>query len=110
MIHKLVAWTVLIYGVLLMGFGYLGYAHSGSLVSLYMGLGSGILLILCALAIFARNGLGVYLSIILSLFLTAIFTYRYTVTQKTNPALLAVISGAMLLFLLATASKLKKIK
>jgi uncharacterized membrane protein (UPF0136 family) len=108
MIGKAVSWTVLIYAALLMMLGYLGYHRTGSMISLYMGMGFGFLLVLCSLAMFAKNKLGAYLAVILTLCLTVIFAIRYTIVQKPVPAIMAVISGGMLLFLLAQVAKWKK--
>lgn len=85
--------------------GYLGYQKTESLASLYSGVGFGVLLVLCSLAMFAKNKLGAYIAVILTVFLTAIFAYRYTLVQKPIPAIMAVISGGMLLFLLAQLSR-----
>ena len=89
--------------------GLFGYIQTGSQISLMSGLGIGALMVLCGLAMFVKNKLGVYIAIILTLSLTAMFAYRYTVTEKPLPALFAVISGGMLLFLLAQAAKWKKV-
>lgn len=101
MLTKAISWTVLAYGIVLICLGYIGYMHTGSKISLYSGSGFGILLILCSLAMFAKNKLGAYIAIILTLFLTGIFAYRYTITERAIPAIFAVISGGMLLFLIA---------
>lgn len=86
----------------------MGYHFGGSKASLMMGGGFGVLLILCSLAMFAKNKLGAYIAAILTLFLTGTFAYRYTITEKPVPAILAVLSGGMLLFLLAQIAKWKK--
>ena len=106
--NKAISWTVLIYALFLIALGYLGYHKSGSLMSLYSSLGFGFLLILCSLALFTHNKLGAYMAVILTLVLTAIFAYRYTVAQKPMPAVMAVVSAAVLLYLLAQFAKWKK--
>lgn len=93
-----------------MAIGLLGYIRTGSQVSLMSGLGFGFLLIVCSLAMFAKNKLGLYVALILTLFLTATFAYRYTVTDKTIPAILAVVSGFMLLFLFVQSTKWKNVQ
>lgn len=109
MFKKAITWSVLIYGLLLMSLGYLGYTYSGSQISLMAGLGLGFLMVLSSIAMFKQNKLGVYVAIFLTFVITALFAYRYTVSEKTVPAILAVISGGMLLFLLVQAAKWKNV-
>ncbi len=107
MIRKAVSWTVLVYALLLIVLGYLGYHKTESKISLYSGGGLGLLLIICSIAMFTKNKLGAYIAVIITTLLTAIFAYRYTLVQKPIPAAMAVISGGMLLFLLAQLRKWK---
>jgi len=100
MFKKTTCWIVLLYGVLLTVLGYLGYHNAGSKPSLILGAGFGILIILSSLLLFAKNRIGTYSSISITLLLTAVFAVRYTVSAKTIPALLAVLSAGMLIFLL----------
>lgn len=108
MIKKTTSWTVCIYGILLIGLGLLAYQKSESRISLYMGLAFGFLLILCALLMFAKNRFGGYAAVLITLLLTGTFAYRYTVVQKPVPAILAVLSGGVLLFLLFHMVRRKK--
>ncbi|MBX7065811.1 MAG: TMEM14 family protein [Parachlamydiales bacterium] len=108
MIKKTTSWTVLIYGLLIVSLGYLGYAKGGSSVSLYMGVGFGSLLILSALLMFFHIRFGAYAALFLTLALTATFGIRYSITQKQVPAILAVLSGGMLLFLLTRVVRWRK--
>lgn len=108
MIGKAVSWTVLIYALLLISLGSIGYFKTGSLASIYAGGGFGFLLVLCSLAMFTKNKLGAYIAVVLTAFLTGMFAYRYTLVQKPIPAVMAVLSGGMLLFLLSQISKWKK--
>jgi uncharacterized membrane protein (UPF0136 family) len=107
MFKKTTCWIVLLYGVMLTVLGYVGYYNAGSKASLIMGSGFGILMILSALLLFAKKQVGVYSSTIITLMLTATFAVRYTTSMKTIPAVLAVISGGMLIFLLAQSAKWK---
>lgn len=100
MVKKTTSWTVLIYGILIVLLGYLGYIKGGSIVSFYMGAGFGALLILSSILMFFKLQFGSYSALILTLALTATFAIRYSTTQKQVPAILAVLSGGMLLFLL----------
>lgn len=88
-------------------FGYVGYLEAESLVSLWAGLASGGILVLSALGMFAQQSLGIYVSLAMTFLLTAMFSYRYAVTAKNVPAMLAIFSGGMLLFLLARFGKWK---
>lgn len=87
--------------------GYIGYLEAGSLISLWAGLCFGILLVFSALGMFAQQTLGVYVSLVTTILLTAVFSYRYALTGKNIPAILAVLSAGMLLFLLARLGKWK---
>lgn len=98
---------MLIYGVILIALGYMGY-QQGSQISLYSGVGFGSLLLISAWLMFSHYKVGSYMALIITILLTAIFAIRYSTTGKGLPAVLAVISGAMLLFLLAKTAKWKK--
>lgn len=101
-------WVVLIYGILILILGVLGYERSDSLMSLYVGGGLGLLLILSAILMFFKFAFGNYTALFLTLVLTGTFAIRYSLTHKGIPAILAVLSGAMLLFLLARAVPWRK--
>jgi uncharacterized membrane protein (UPF0136 family) len=104
---KPTSWTVLVYGIFLVILGYLGY-NAGSLASLIGGSGFGGLMICSAFLMFYHKKIGVYSALILTLALTATFAYRYTLYGKPIPAIMAVLSGGMLLFLLAQTAKWKQ--
>ncbi len=108
MIKKSTSWTVLIYGILIALLGYLGYSKGGSEISLYAGCGFGALLVLSSLLMFFKIRFGSYAALALTLALTALFAIRYSMTAKEMPAILAVLSAAVLLFLLAKAVKWKR--
>lgn len=108
MLKKSTSWAVLIYGALLIGLGYWGYQSSGSTISFYVGAGCGILLILSSLLMFMGRNFGAYAAIFITLILTATFGIRYSLTHKQLPAIMSVLSGGMLLFLLAKTAKWKK--
>lgn len=100
MTKKTTSWTVLIYGLVILGLGFKGY-RAGSLISLYAGMGFGALLILSSILMFFKLRFGSYAALVLTLALTATFAIRYSITHSGLPAILAVLSGGMLLFLLA---------
>ncbi len=108
MLKKSTGIIVLIYGMLLVFLGWLGYEQKGSLMSLIFGSGFGALLVICAIAMIYHKKVGAYVAVVLTLLLTGMFAYRYTVTGFTNPAILCVLSGGMLLYLLALTAKWKR--
>jgi len=105
---KTTAWTVLIYGLLIAGLGYMGFHQNGSKISLYVGGGFGVLLVLSSILMYFKLQFGSYAALILTLGLTATFAIRYSITAKSLPATLAVLSGGMLLFLLARTVRWKR--
>ena len=107
MIEKSTCWTVLVYGVIMIILGVLGYL-SGSTISLIAGAGSGVLVIISSAFMFSHKRWGAYVAAGLTLMLTLTFSIRYTITHKPLAAILAVLSGGMLLFLLARIAKWKK--
>jgi uncharacterized membrane protein (UPF0136 family) len=108
MLKKSTSWCVLIYGLILIGLGYWGYHKGGSITSFYAGGGFGALLVLSSLFMFAQKRFGAYSALTLTLLLTGLFGIRYSITHKNVPAILAVLSGAMLLFLMAQTARWKK--
>ena len=108
MLKKSTAWSVLVYGILLIILGIYGYYQADSKISLYAGSGFGVLLTLASFGIFANQKWSAASALILTLLLTALFAIRYSTTGKAMPAILSVISGGMLLFLLAQAGAWKK--
>lgn len=108
MLKKSTCWAVLIYGLILTLLGLWGYYSSGSTVSLYAGSGFGLFLMLCSFLMFAQKKQGSYAALTTTVLLTGLFAIRYSLTGKGLPAILAVLSGGMLLFLLAQTANWKK--
>jgi uncharacterized membrane protein (UPF0136 family) len=108
MVNALIRWLVFCYAVLIIILGVVGYYRTESLPSLIAGVGSGVLLLVCVLIMFMGKKAGAYAALILNVILTGLFAYRYTVTEKLLPATLAVLSGAMLVFLLLQLTNWKK--
>lgn len=98
---KTTSWSVLIYGLIIIGLGYMGYYQARSQISLYVGCGFGGLLVLSSILMYFKNRFGSYAALVLTLGLTGTFAIRYSITGKGLPAILAVLSGGMLLFLIA---------
>jgi uncharacterized membrane protein (UPF0136 family) len=100
-----IIWPVSVYAVLLILLGGLGYYQAGSLASLYAGGGFGIALLFSTYLLNQKNKkvqrAGAYLSLTFTILLTIVFAIRHSKTQGEIPAVLAVVSGFMLLYLLA---------
>ena len=107
MLNKTTIWFILIYGIIIMVLGYIGYRDAGSMASLWAGLILGGLIVLSGLGMLAGQKVGGYIALGATLLLTAVFAYRYTLTGKGMPAILAVLSAGMLLFLLTRFGKWK---
>lgn len=106
--HKSTAWVTLIYGLFLIILGYVGYAQANSLTSFRMGSICGILIIVTAIAMFKEKIWGLYGALIFTFLLTAGFAFRYSHVGKPVPAVMTVMSGAVLLFLLTKLGKWRK--
>lgn len=105
MIKSKTSWTVLIFGALIFILGLLGYIKGGSAASLYSGGAFGVLLIIAAGFMFCKKRLGFYAALFLTAALAITFVIRYFATTKQMPAILALLSGAMFLFLLTRAAR-----
>lgn len=108
MFKKTTCWIVLLYGLLLMAIGVAAYLRKQSLISLIMGGGLGFVIAGSSLLLFAKKRTGIYLSVFLTLILVVTFGVRYTLHHHIVSALLCVLSGGMLLFLLAQSAKWKR--
>lgn len=84
--------TTLIYGLLSIFGGAMGYKQAGSQVSLVSGFISGLLLLVGAYLLFGGVATGPMLAAIVTLLLVVVFTVRLFKTRKFMPA------GAMVIF------------
>lgn len=85
--------TTLVFGILAIGGGAMGYKQAGSQVSLISGLISGLLLLIGAYLLFGGSPAGPTLSGIVSLLLVIVFVVRLLKTKKFMPAGLMIIFG-----------------
>lgn len=89
------AFVTLLYGILSIVGGAIGYKQAGSQVSLISGFVSGLLLLVGAYLLFGGAPLGPLLSAIVTLLLVIVFTIRLAKTRKFMPAGLMIIVGVI---------------
>lgn len=92
----------LIYGVLAIAGGVIGYKQAGSQVSLISGFVSGLLLLIAAYLLYGRSQAGPLLAGVVSLVLVIVFIIRLAKTRKFMPAGLMIIMGVINLISLST--------
>jgi len=85
--------TTLLFGILAIVGGAIGYKQAGSQVSLMSGFISGLLLLISAYLLFGGSPAGPLLSGIVSLLLVIVFIARLVKTRKFMPAGLMIIFG-----------------
>lgn len=96
--------STLLYGLLSIGGGIMGYRQVGSKVSLISGTISGVLLLLSAGLMLQGNWLGIRLAQVLVGILVVVFLSRLIKTRKFMPAGLMIATGiATLIALFLTA-------
>jgi len=82
---------VLVYGLLVLAGGIMGYVKAKSLPSIIMGIIFGVFIIWSSTIMYKGDPLGTYLSLAASLILAAFFAMRFRVTKKFMPAGLMII-------------------
>lgn len=92
----------LIYGILAIVGGAIGYKQAGSQVSLISGIISGLLLLIGAYLLFGGSPAGPLVSGVVSLVLVIVFSVRLAKTRKFMPAGLMIILGVVNLISLWT--------
>lgn len=92
----------LLYGLLVIGGGALGYKQAGSQVSLISGMSSGLLLLVSAYLLFGKHPAGPLCSAVVTIFLIVVFSIRLAKTRKFMPAGLMIIAGVINLISLWT--------
>ncbi len=97
---KAAAWVTLIYGLIVIAGGIMGYLKAHSTASVVVGSISGFLLLVSALGMMGRMVAPAYLALLITLALDAFFTYRWLFSFKFMPSgLMSVISTLVLLVL-----------
>ncbi|MFQ5751936.1 MAG: TMEM14 family protein, partial [bacterium] len=84
-------YLVLIYGILVIVGGILGYVKSKSVPSIISGSIFGVLIVGSSLLMFKAIALGSYAALVLSVFLAVLFGFRFKVSRKFMPAGLMII-------------------
>jgi uncharacterized membrane protein (UPF0136 family) len=80
------AYVVLVYGVLVIAGGAMGYAKAKSKPSLIAGSLFGVIAIIGSLLMLQQNPLGIYLSLGTAFLLLIFFSRRFSTTKKFMPA------------------------
>lgn len=88
------------YALLIALSGCYGYFKGGSWVSLAMGLGFGLLLFGSALLLVWKKRWGLYGALCATFILSTTFAIRYIATGRMLPALLALLSALLFLYLI----------
>lgn len=89
--------ALILYGVLAIVGGVIGYKTAGSKVSLISGSISGVILLIAGIASILEQGWGLTLGSIVSAILIVVFISRLWKTRKFMPAGLMIIAGAIVL-------------
>ncbi|NJM96419.1 MAG: hypothetical protein HC800_03690 [Phormidesmis sp. RL_2_1] len=89
------ALVTLLYGILAIVGGTIGYRQAGSKVSLISGVISGFLLLVAAYLLWGGAAVGPLLSAIISLILIVVFAIRWFKTRKFMPAGLMIMVGVV---------------
>jgi len=85
----------LLYGILVIVGGAIGYRQAGSQVSLISGIVSGLLLLISSYLLFGKHPAGPLCSAVVTLLLIIIFSVRLAKTRKFMPAGLMIIAGVI---------------
>src|SRR5512143_1439552 len=82
---RMAAIVTVVYGLLVLAGGVMGYAQAKSLPSLISGVGCGIVLLIAGWFAWGGSGAAVYVSIAVALILALFFAYRFTTTGRIMP-------------------------
>lgn len=104
---KLSGWSVLVYGVLNILGGILGFQRANSVLSLIFGITFGLLLLGSSIAMFNNKTKGLYFSLALTFILDAFFSYRFLTKLKFMPSgMMSLVSLAVFIILTITLRQL----
>lgn len=99
---KITPYVLMVYAILLIIGGVIGYIKAGSIVSLVMGIAFGISLIVSSIGMFKKCVHARYTSLILTGFLTLFFIYRFIMSYKMMPSGVMAIISIIVLGILAS--------
>lgn len=97
---KISFWTVFVFAVFLIVFGYIGYLKSCSLMSFISGGISGVLLLISCLGMYQKKKWGMKAAMVISALLTIMFAIRGVISEKPLPMILTALSAVVLVLLL----------
>ncbi len=89
--------AIIVYGILAIAGGIIGYQSAKSKVSLISGTISGVLLLIGGIASFFEQNWGIILGAIVAAVLVVVFIVRLVKTKKFMPAGLMILGGVMVL-------------
>ncbi|PZD72349.1 hypothetical protein C1752_03936 [Acaryochloris thomasi RCC1774] len=92
--------AALLYGLLNIAGGVMGYVKSKSKISLIMGCFFGMLLVVGAIATLKGSAIGLSMATVITGILVVVFGIRWVKTQKVMPSGLMVILGAVSLLIM----------
>lgn len=99
-------WLVIVYALVLLGGGMIGYYMANSWASLITGSITAIVLIISAISMFNKSLLGYFVAVAIAFLLTLFFANRFISTFKLMPTGLMVIVS-LAVFIILVAVKLK---
>lgn len=99
---------VLIYGIVVIIGGLIGFFKAGSIISLISSTALGTILIASAYAIFKKKPLGLYIAYLTSFVILTVFIIRYAMTQKPVPALPMALISVVVIILLSLRKNAKQ--
>lgn len=97
-LFQIATWSILIYGVLVLLGGVMGYLKAKSQMSLYSGIGSGVALLVAWFVSRQNPQLGLGIAAVIGLVLFVVFVKRFSTTRAFMPA------GMMMVFSLAATA------
>jgi len=106
---KVTGAVIVIYGLLILVGGVMGYVKGGSTISLLMGSLFGVALLFCAYFLFKKSLPAHYITLALTFLLDGIFTHRFVKTLHFFPAgLLSLLSLTVLILVALRTERLKR--
>ncbi len=91
------ATILFLFGLTLVLGGFMGWARADSLISLIMGGGFGLSLVVCGWLMLRGRVWALYAAMLITTSISALFAYRFFTTQKMMPAGMILIMGLLTL-------------